>query len=224
MHFVRKTGHISLQNYCRVNMQSIDNKMVARIRGYGRGRCFSPADFKDIGNTSAVWTALSRLTQRGIIRRVAQGLYDFPRKHPEIGTLSPSPDTVAQALSRSRSIRIQPTGAYAANLLGLSEQVPARIVFLTDGAPRRVRFGNQEIVLRRTTPRNMATAGRISGTVIQALRFIGKDRIVPQHINILKKRLNGREKRELLKDRQYAPGWMRRPLMEIAEGEGMPHA
>jgi hypothetical protein len=109
------------------------------------------------------WTALHRLTHRGMIRRLAQGLYDFPKTDLELGTLSPDPEAVAQAVARGRSIRVQSAGAYAANLLGLSEQVPARIVFLTDGAPRRIRFENQAIVLRRTTPRNMETAGRISG-------------------------------------------------------------
>jgi hypothetical protein len=163
------------------------------------------------------------LTQRGTIRRLARGLYDFPRAHAELGTLSPGPEAVAEALARSRHIRIQPTGAYAANLLGLSEQVPARVVFLTDGAPRRIRIGNQQIVLRRTTPRNMATAGRISGTVIQALRYIGKDRLTPAHRKTLARRLDAADKQQLLKDRLFAPEWMRRVLAETA-GEGQSHA
>lgn len=204
-------------------MQLIEKSILNRIRGGDKGRCFTPADFADLGGTAAVWTALHRLAQRGIIRRLAQGLYDFPRNHPELGRLSPNPEAVATALARGRHIRIQPSGAYAANLLGLSEQVPARIVFLTDGAPRRIRVGNQEIVLRRTTPRNMATAGRISGTVIQALRYIGKDRITPAHRQSLMRRLSAAEKQQLFKDRLYAPGWMR-PLLEKIGGEGRSRA
>jgi hypothetical protein len=204
-------------------MQDIEKSILKRVRGSGKGWCFTPTAFADLGGTAAVWTALHRLTQRGIIRRLAQGLYDFPRIHAELGMLSPDPEAVAQALARGRSIRLQPSGAYAANLLGLSEQVPARVVFLTDGAPRRIRFGNQEIVLRRTTPRNMATAGRISGTVIQALRYIGKDRITSAHRQSLLRRLSAAEKQQLLKDRRYAPGWMR-PLLEEISGEDRPHA
>ena len=120
-------------------MQDIEKSLLNRVRGSGKGWCFTPTDFADLGGTAAVWTALHRLAQRRIIRRLAQGLYDFPRTHAELGMLSPDPEAVAQALARSRGIRIQPSGAYAANLLGLSEQVPARIVFLTDGAPRRIR-------------------------------------------------------------------------------------
>jgi len=78
-------------------------------------------------------------------------------------------------------------------------------------------------VLRRTTPRNMATAGRISGTVIQALRYIGKARITPAHRQSLLRRLGATEKQQLLKDRHYAPGWMR-PLLEEISGEDRPHA
>jgi len=204
-------------------MQDIEKSILKRVRGSGKGWCFTPTDFADLGGTASVWTALHRLTQRGTIRRLAQGLYDFPRNHAELGMLLPDPEAVAQALARGRSIRLQPSGAYAANLLGLSEQVPARIVFLTDGAPRRIRVGNQEIVLRRTTPRNMATAGRISGTVIQALRYIGKDRVTSAHRQSLLRRLSAAEKQQLLKDRLYAPGWMR-PLLEEISGEDRPHA
>jgi hypothetical protein len=204
-------------------MQAIENTILNRIYGHGRDWCFTPSDFLSVGSAGAVRIALFRLKRKKTIRQLATGLYDYPRTHPELGMLSPDPEAVAKALARERNIRIQPSGAYAANLLGLSEHVPARIVFLTDGAPRKIRVGNQEIVLRRTTPRNMATAGRISGTIIQALRFIGKDRIIPGHKQSLMRKLTAAEKRQLLKDRLYAPGWMR-PLLEEISGGGQLHA
>jgi hypothetical protein len=200
-------------------MQDIEKSIINRIRGNGRGWCFTPKDFANLGGTSAVWTSLHRLAKRGYIRRLSKGLYDFPRTHPELGILSPDPDTVTKALSRGASIRIQPTGAYAANLLGLSEQVPARVVFLTDGAPRRIRIGKSEIILRRTTPRNMVTAGRISGIAIQALRFIGKEHITSAQRSMLMNRLSASEKRQLCADLLYAPGWMRSFLKEICVQE-----
>lgn len=112
-----------------------------------------------------------------MIRRLARGVYDFPQEHPVLGLLSPSADTVARALANRDRTRLQPAGAYAANALGLSEQVPAKAVFLTDGASRTVRIGQTTIQLRRTTPRNMAAAGRLSGLVIQALRELGKEHV-----------------------------------------------
>jgi hypothetical protein len=199
-------------------MDSLDKKLRRRIQRNGRGWCFTPNAFLDLANKETIWVALSRLAKKKIIRRLARGLYDYPRQHPKFGTLPPDPDTVAKALAGRDAIRIQPTGAYAANLLGLSEQVPAKVVFLTDGSARRVVLERREIILKNTTPRNMATAGRISGTVIQALRFIGKKHINDAHIVHLKALLPEEEKSRLHKDRVYAPGWMH-TIIEAITGD-----
>lgn len=148
--------------------QSIDTKVLYRIRAKGRGSVHVPGDFLDLGSRQAVDLALHRLAKKGTIRRLARGVYDFPEQHPVLGPLSPSADTVAAALAGRDRTRLQPAGAYAANALGLSEQVPAKTVFLTDGPSRTVKIGPMTIQLRRTTPRNMAAAGRLSGLVIQA--------------------------------------------------------
>lgn len=197
-------------------MQSIDKRIVTRIRGNGRGWCFSPADFSDLGDEAAVWITLHREVKRKVIRRLAQGLYDYPRSHRKLGLLAPDPEAVVDALVRRRGGRVQSAGAFAANLLGLSEQVPARIVYLTDGRIRRVRIGGREIILRHASPRTMATSGRTSGTIIQALRFIGKERLSARHIALLRRKVTAVDKRCLLKDRRYAPAWMRPFLEKIA--------
>ncbi len=189
-------------------MQSIENKILSRVYGKGRGWCFTPKTFLDLGSPQAIRIALHRLQKKQTIRRLARGLYDYPKKHPSLGLLSPSPEEIAKALSIRDATRLQASGAYAANLLGLTEQVPARIVFLTDGPARRVKIGRQEIVLKNTTPRNMATAGKISGTVFQALRHIGKTQISQRHVDHLRKIFTQDQKALLAKDRIYAPGWM----------------
>src|SRR5580698_9907492 len=167
--------------------QSIDSRLLATIHGSGRGSVFVPADFLDIGSREAIGIALHRLARKGTVRRLARGLYDFPKQHPVLGPLSPSADEVARALAGRDRTRLQPAGAYAANVLGLSEQVPAKAVFLTDGPSRTVKIGSMTIQLRRTTPRNMAAAGRVSGLVIQALRELSEPHITPERINHLKR-------------------------------------
>ena len=199
-------------------MASIEKSIISRIKAKQRGACFTPKVFLDLGSPEAVRIALHRIEKRGIIRRLARGLYDFPTQHPTIGLLSPHPNQVAKALSERDAARLQPSGAYAANVLGLSEQVPARIVFLTDGPARHVRVGRQEIILKHTTPRNMATAGRASGTVIQALRHIGVKQINQRHIAHLREALSAADRAQLQRDRICAPGWMHRILDAIAEG------
>ena len=102
--------------------------------------------------------------------------------------------------------------------LGLSEQVPAKVVFLTDGPSRTVKIGRQEIQLRRTTPRNMAAAGRLSGLLMQALRHLGKEHITPARVEHLKRTLPPKERQQLLKDLRLAPAWMH-PLFRELAGE-----
>jgi len=177
---------------------------------------FTPAHFLDLGNRTAVAAALKRHKQSGLIRQLARGLYDYPIDHPTFGRIPPSADAVARALADRHAVRLQPTGAYAANILGLSEQVPTRIVFLTDGPSRRIKFGNQEIVLKHTTPRNMASAGSKSGDIIQALRYIGQRNVNEKHLAIIRKQLTPKDRAQLLKDLHHAPDWVAHNLRQLA--------
>lgn len=197
--------------------QSIDAKILSRIYGSKRGSVFTPGDFLDLGNRSAVDLVLHRLVKRQVLRRLARGIYDHPRTHPVLGTLSPDIQKVAKALAGKDRLRFQPAGAYAANLLGLSEQVPAKIVFLTDGSTRTVKIGKLEIHLRRTTPRNMAAAGKLSGLLIQAFRSLGEQHITAKRMAHLKRVLPEKERRKLLKDLPLAPTWMHPLFRELAE-------
>ena len=199
-------------------MQSVDKNILSRIYGTGKGSVFTPGRFLDLGSRAAVDKVLSRLAQKGTIRRLARGLYDYPERHPIMGILAPSPDGIASALAGKQGIRLQPSGAYAANRLGLSTQVPARIVYLTDGPSRTVKVGNQEIRLQRTTPRNMGTAGRVSGLVIQALRHLGQKHVDEAVIQTLKGKLSDQDKKRLMTDIACAPAWVGKHLREIARG------
>jgi hypothetical protein len=197
-------------------MQTIDNKVRKRIYGSGRGSLFTPTDFADLGGRDAVDKVLSRLTAEGTLRRLSRGIYDYPKIHAVLGALSPAPEAVAKALTQRDAVKLQPAGAYAANVLGLSEQVPARIVFLTDGKGRTVHLGPTDIVLRPTTPRNVATAGRLSGLLIQAFRYLGRAHITSDHIEHLRRTIPAKERAKLLRDLRYAPEWMRPLFHELA--------
>lgn len=196
--------------------QSIDSKVFNRITSKGPGWVFTPSNFIDLGSRDAIASALKRHKQAGMIRQLARGLYDYPRRDPQLGALSPSVEAVANAIKGRDAIRIQPSGAYAANLLGLSEQVPMRVLFLTDGPSRNVRIGKQQILLRKTTPRNMATAGKVSGLVIQALRYLGQRSVDDTAVQKLRRRLKADDKEQLLKDIRYAPVWIGDVLKKIA--------
>ena len=195
---------------------SIDAKVMQRIQSQGPGWVFTPTDFADLGSRTAVASALTRSKAAGSIRLLGRGLYDVPVVHPVLGLLWPAIESVAKALERKEGIRLQPSGVYAANLLGLSEQVPAQVVFLTDGATRSVKVGPTQISLKRTTPRNMA-AGQLSAMLIQAFRSLGAANITPQRIARLRESLPAVERGKLLQDIALAPEWMRAYLREVAQ-------
>lgn len=201
----------------KMSPQTIFSQIVATIRSRERGSVFVPADFLDIGSREAVDVALHRLARSGTIRRLARGVYDFPKEHPVLGPLAPSAEDIARALAGRDRTRLQPAGAYAANALGLSEQVPAKAVFLTDGPARTVKVGPTTIQLRRTTPRNMEAAGRLSGLLIQALRELGEKHVTQQRRDHLKRTIPADKRRALLKDLRLAPAWMHPIFRELAE-------
>lgn len=194
----------------------IDRSILARIKRRGVDWVFSPADFIDLGTRHAVDKALSRMAADGSIRRVARGLYDVPKQHPIVGTTAPSIDEVAKAVAGKGGIRVQPTGAYAANLLGLSDQVPAKVVFLTDGRSKRIRLGKLDIVFRQTSPRIMATAGTVSGLVVQALRYLGKAHVNGDTVKKLGRKLSADDRKRLLKDLASAPAWIADIMRQLA--------
>jgi hypothetical protein len=196
--------------------QSIEKSTISRIYGRGRGCVFTPNEFLDLGSRSAIDLALHRLTAAGTIRRVARGLYHYPESHALLGEVGPSVEAVAKALATRDQVKLQPSGAYAANLLGLSEQVPAKVVYLTSGPARKLKLGKLVIELRPATSRQLATASRTSGSVIAALRYLGKSHVTAERIARLRKLLSKEDRRNLVDDLAHAPVWMHTFLRAIA--------
>jgi hypothetical protein len=201
------------------SVKNTDSQMLQRIYRHGRGWVFTPNHFMDLGSRDAVASALKRYKQSGLIRQLARGLYDYPRSDPGLGLLQPSADEIARALTGRDAARLQPTGAYAANLLGLSSQVPMKVTYLTDSLSRTVQIGQRQISLKRTTPRNMATAGKISGLLIQALRHLGQARVDEQVVAQLHRVLDAQARVQLMKDIRYAPAWIAAIFRELADRE-----
>lgn len=198
---------------------STATRIERRVQKAPADTVFYPGQFLDLDTRTGVDQALFRLVRTGTLRRLAHGLYHRPRRHPVLGEITPPVEAVAKALAARDRVRLQPFGGYAANLLRLSEQVPARIVFLTDGKPRKIRFGRQIIELRRAMPSMMAAAGRTTGLVIAGLRFIGKTNISSERAAHLRKLLSPKDRRRLLEDILLAPAWMHPYFRSIAKAE-----
>jgi hypothetical protein len=198
-------------------MQSVIDKILRSIRRNGRGQAFSNKDFLEIGSRASVDHALSALTKAGKIRRIARGIYDYPEVNSDLGgELSPDYDLVARAIARRNGVRIEPSGAWAANLLGLSTQVPAKIVYLTNGTSRTYQVGNQKIVFQRVSPKELLPKPGPSILVVQTLRYLGQDHVDDGVVRQLRDRLSRADRKALLRDARYSADWIFEVVKRIA--------
>ena len=198
---------------------SIAQEIGLRIAKAGKAnpaQVYTPFDFLDLGSPHSVGMALMRLVRSGAVRRLARGLYDVPRRHPLLGELQPIADEIAQALSRRHGALVQPAQAMAANLLNLSEQVPARAVYETDGPSRIVKVGSLSIQLKHRPPRQVRNASPMSNLVFAALRSVGKANVNQARVTHLRQTLSAEDRAALLKDLPLAPAWMHPYLRFIA--------
>src|SRR5271165_1106017 len=199
-------------------MKTMRDQIVSRIERLGVGKAFSANDFLDIASRGTIDMALTGLTRRGTIRRVRRGLYDMPKVNPALGgKLSPDIDEAARAIARRQRWKIVPEGAWAANLLRLSTQVPAKIIYLTDGPNHEVLIGRRTIHFKHARPKAMAGLEGKFALVVQALRHLGKEGVEPSEIATLRAALSPSEKRRLVKDTRFGVDWIYEAAKRIAK-------
>lgn len=196
--------------------ESIIAEVKKRIKDNGPGWCFTPKHFLDLDSDTGVRRALSRLEKDKVIRRLAQGLYEFPRTHEVLGQLPPQIDQIAKALSEKNGIRIQPSGAYAANLVGLIEQVPGRVTFLTNGPSKKLKIGKLEITFKTAREKTLHATGKV-GLAIQAIKNLGKANVDEKVHEKLKRFLSDVSEDELRLNLKHAPQWIRSIILKIRE-------
>lgn len=189
-------------------MKSIDEQIINKIKFNKRGVVFFPEDFVDFGSSGAVRLVLHRLVEKNEIKRVAQGIYTRPKLSKLVGEVMPTPEEIVIAIAKRDRARIIPTGAYALNALGLSTQVPLKLVYLTDGAPRTIKVGKRTILFKKTTPKNLSVKGGLSSLVIQALKAIGNEKVNAEEEKKIVEILKTEDKKHLMHDIKLAPVWI----------------
>ena len=202
-------------------MQTIEDKIVSRIYGRGRGWAFGANDFSaEFGRSTIDW-ALSRLVAAGTIRRVCRGVYDYPKFSALLQQeLSPDFDQVAQAFARKFNWRIQPAGDAALNLLGISTQVPGRLVYLSDGPNRQYDIGLYTLEFKKSALKDVGFKYRESGLIVQALKALGRERVDDAVIAAIRKQLDDTGCKRVLKDTVTATGWVYETIKRICGARG----
>lgn len=196
---------------------SIHSQIVTYIKRKRRGSLVFPSDFNSIGAQDAIRKTLSRLVAEGMLERLAQGVYLYPKVDPALGTLYPSTEEIASNIAKRDKATIIPTGVAALHRLRLSTQVPMKLTYLTDGAPRKIKVGRHIITFKSTTAKRLAVKGKISSLVIQALMELGKEAVNPQVLERISDALKHEDRKIIKEDAKLAPAWIASILLSITE-------
>ena len=201
--------------------QSTEQKLLSKIRRKGRGWAFSQRDFARMASRGAIDIALHRLLAGGTIRRVIRGIYDYPRYSDLLGSdVSPDIDQVAAALARKFGWRIQPSGPAAQNVLGLSTQVPAAYVYLSDGPDRSFDVNGTKLTFKHTALKEAGFRHRESALIVQALKAFGPGRIKPRIVAKVRQWLDPKLRERILVDTNTVTGWVYDAIREICREDG----
>ena len=192
--------------------------MIRLVQQAGDGAIFFPDDFVGCGTPDAVRSGLSRMCREGIVRRYAKGIYYTPLVDKWDGSLrEPSLDTIAQKIAQRDNARIVPTGAYALNRLSLSTQVPANIVYITDGSARQLKFDTGKSITFRHSNElgNFAYQSTVMQLSVMAMREIGEKNITEEQFASIKRIITDNvSKEEFSHDIVLAPTWVKKLLQQ----------
>lgn len=202
-------------------MLSTERQIERSIKAKPRGTLVFPEDFSSYGSSDAVRKALDRLEDKHTLVRVAHGIYVRPKESELIGTVLPTAEEVATAIAKRDRIRTVPSGSYALNALGLSTQIPMKIVLLTDGSPREIKVGRRSIKFKKVAPKNLLAKGKVSRLAIQALKELGNGHVSDQDEEKIVERLRKEDVAALKHDIGLAPVWiqkiMSKALLDVAQ-------
>lgn len=204
----------------REAMTSIEDKIWEAIQAKERGSIFFASDFTSYGEAKTIGKSLERLTAKENIVRLARGIYTYPKIDSVLGlgVLMPSIEEIAETIARRDKARIVPTGIYAMNKLGISTQVPMNIIYLTDGAPRKINLGNgRSIQFKYTTPKNLSFTNPLAMLTTFALKAIGKENVTSEIILQIKNVLQQEQKDNILADETLMPVWIRNIVRQAYE-------
>ena len=196
-------------------MYSIHNQIEKKIESLKKGSILFISDFIEFGTTENIKKVMQRLEKKDVITRLAHGIYLYPKKDKVLGTLFPSSEEIALAIAKRDKARIISTGVQALQQLGLSTQVPMNVVYLTDGAPRKIKVGKRTITFKKTTPKNLTIKDKKLNIVIQALKELGKENVDENAKQKIKKVLQQMTIESIKEDSVAAPTWIRNIILEL---------
>ena len=201
-------------------MQSAHNQIKSVILEGRKGKIVFSSNFSQYGTDVAIRHTFSRLCKEGILIRLSAGIYLYPEIDKEIGVIYPSIEKIAKEIAKQEKARIIPTGVYALNALGLSTQIPMRVVFLTDGTPRMINIeGEASIKFKKTAPKYLSFKSKLILLIVFALREIGENKATDEQLERIKNLLKNEQKEIIINDLALAPAWVKNTISKLITNE-----
>jgi len=192
------------------------------IAGHGRGWAFSSSDLLEKFSRSQADNLLSELVKQGKIRRVVRGIYDYP-KYSELlkKNLSPDIDQVARAFARKFNWRIEVSGDSALNMLGLSTQIVAKYIYLSDGANRTYDIMGTTLEFKKSSLKNIGFKHKESSLIVQALKTLGQEHVTSDTIKKIRGQIDEKMYNKILKDTKTSTSWIYETIKDICQKESI---
>ncbi|RLA73128.1 MAG: hypothetical protein DRG78_22945 [Epsilonproteobacteria bacterium] len=199
--------------------QPITTRIQSKISSLSNGVVFASNSFRfQDANQNSVEKELSKLNADGVIKRFRKGIYYKPQKSTLFGDVLPNPSAVAQAIAKLNDAHIVPDGSMALNMLGLSDQVPMKYVYLNDKLHKSEFVGNTEIVFKRINAKKLTTSNKRVALILSAMDYLGKDAF--SNKNLVKdfaSKLDVSDIKDLGRASKYYPLWMKNRVSEIID-------
>jgi Family of unknown function (DUF6088) len=198
-------------------MKSAMQAVRQHVSELEKGVPFTTRSVLQLGSRAAVDEALYRLTKEGRITRVGRGLYVRPRMSKYAGEVPPTPETIATVVASAGQAKVDIAGAAAANMLGLSTQMPTQSVFITDGPSRHINVGKMRVTLRHVSARKLTFAGTPAGRALTAFLYLGRKAVGPKEVAQVRRAIGEGEFQKLKRAVSVLPGWLTKSLRASAE-------
>lgn len=193
-------------------MKTVAEQILKQAEALPEGALISAKEFLHVGSRAAVDQALKRLVERKELMRLYQGGYVRPVKS-RFGTRAPAPEKVVAGIAAAQAVTVVPHGAAAANALGLTTQVPTKVVYLTSGRSRTLKLGAQTVQMKHAPEWMLLPAHSRAGQAVRALQWVGRHR-APEALRTLKRELTAPAVEELVSLRSALPAWMSKSISE----------
>lgn len=202
-------------------MESTAKSIEEKIYSFRKpGFVFAPRDFATLGSDESIRQTLTRLANKGVIRRIGRGLYDKPQYNNYLGKIMP-PNyyEAAMAIARANNWTVAPSGNTALNQLGLSTQVSAHWTFVSDGPYKKYSINGNTIEFKRRANREISHMAPKTIMVVQALKALGKSTLTDDFIQRLNANLKDCDKQNLLAETNKASAWVRDVVGKVCRGK-----